>query len=70
MQKITKAAELLALIIMAAFTGTTISMAIHSRGALVYYYEPHPIILLIEVVLSVFAVCVGVWMMYELFKTV
>lgn len=68
MQKITKAAELLALIIMAAFTGTTISMAIHSRGALVYFYEPNPIILLIEVVLGVFALCIGLWMMYGLFK--
>jgi len=51
-------AKLVALAVVEAVTTVMTVMAIYSRGALIYYYEPNRLVLATEIVLGLFSVIV------------
>lgn len=52
--------EALGLASLIGFTLTTVILAVISRGALIYFYEPCLMVLIIEVVVGLFGIIVGI----------
>jgi hypothetical protein len=61
MEKILKALDILALIMVFSFTICMTAIAVVMKGALLYFYEPHILMLSVEVILGCFA-CI--WVLY------
>lgn len=59
------AIRIFANIVLMGFTIPMVSLAIYSKGALIYYYEPTACILIAEVILGLFAVFVSTHYVYE-----
>lgn len=62
---ILRAPELVALGIMISFTTVMTGMLIYSQGALIYFYEPSKAILWTEVALGLYAIFLGIVMMWR-----
>ena len=49
-----------------AFTAVTTALAVLSRGAMVYFYEPNKTILILEVFLGIYGVATSIYLMKEI----